>query len=107
MRITITARHCDVATELATRARAQLARLERIAPRPHDARVLFVADNGRPLVEVRLHAARGVLHVAKARGSDHRTALDAAVAKVRRQLDKSPARRRAARGRRARTRELR
>lgn len=107
MRITITARHCDVGAELETRARALLARLERIAPRPHDARIWFVADNGRPMVEVRLHAARGVLHVAKARGSDHRTALDAAVAKVRRQLDKSPMRRRAARARRARTREPR
>lgn len=93
MRITITARHCDVAEELRMRARALLARLERIAPRPHDARVLFVADNGRPLVEVRLHVARGGVHVAKARGGDHRSALDAAVAKVRRQLDKSPIRR--------------
>lgn len=107
MRITITARHCDVADELRMRARALLARLERIAPRPHDARILFVADNGRPLVEVRLHAARGVLHVAKARAGDHRTALDAAVAKVRRQLDKSPVRRRAGARRRARTPELR
>ncbi|HEV2750603.1 MAG TPA: HPF/RaiA family ribosome-associated protein [Gemmatimonadales bacterium] len=107
MRITITARHCDVADELRTRARALLARLERIAPRPQDARILFVADNGRPLVEVRLHAARGVLHVAKARAGDHRSALDAAVAKVRRQLDKSPIRRRAGHGRRARTPELR
>jgi len=107
MRITITARHCDIADELRIRARALLARLERIAPRPHDARVLFVADNGRPLVEVRLHAARGILHVAKARGGDHRTALDAAVAKVRRQLDKSPIRRRASSRWRAGAPELR
>jgi ribosome-associated translation inhibitor RaiA len=54
-----------------------------------------------------LHAARGVLHVAKARAGDHRSALDAAVAKVRRQLDKSPIRRRAGHARRARTPELR
>jgi ribosomal subunit interface protein len=102
MRITITARHCDVADELRARARDLLARLERFALRPQDARVLFVADNGHPLVEVRLHAGRGVLHVGKARGGDHRTALDAAVAKVRRQLDKSPIRRRANASRRAR-----
>src|SRR4029077_21211090 len=107
MRITITARHCDVAAELETRARELLARLERIALRPHDARILFLADNGRALVEVRLPAARGALHVAKARAGDHRTALDAAVAKVRRQLDKSPIRRRAASRRRARARESR
>ena len=105
MRITITARHCDVADELRARARTLLERIGRIAPRPHDSRILFVADNGRPLVEVRLHAARGVLHVAKARGSDHRSALDAAVAKVRRQLDKSPGPRRALTRRRAPGRE--
>lgn len=101
MRITITARHCEIADDLRLRARALLARLERIAPRPHDGRVLFIADNGRPTVEVRLHLARGVVLVGTAGAGDQRTALDRAIAKVRRQLDKSPARRRAS-GARAR-----
>jgi ribosomal subunit interface protein len=96
MRITITARHCEIPEELRARARARLEHLARIAPRPHEGRVVFVADNGRPTVEVRLHAARGAVHVGTARGADHRTALDLAVAKVRRQLDKSPHRRRTA-----------
>jgi ribosomal subunit interface protein len=96
MRITITARHCEIPDELRARARERLERLARIAPRPQDGRVVFVADHGRPTVEVRLHIARGVVHVGTARGADHRTALDHAVAKVRRQLDKAPTRRRGA-----------
>jgi len=95
MRITITARHCEVPPELRARARRLIERLARLAPRPHDARVVFDADHGRPSVEVRLHAARGVLHVGTARGADQSSALNLAAAKVRRQLDKSPVRRRA------------
>ena len=96
MRITITARHCELAPEVRARARALVERLARVAPRPHDARVVFDADHGRPAVEVRLHAARGVLHVGTARAADQSSALNLAVAKVRRQLDKSPMRRRGA-----------
>src|SRR6266480_2737922 len=107
MRITITARHCEVPDELRARARERLARLARIAARPHDGRVVFVADHGRPTVEVRLHTARGTVHVGTARGADHRTALDLAVAKVRRQLDKAPAGRRRVATRRALEREPR
>src|SRR5213083_1599408 len=101
MRITITARHCEIPDELRGRARA------RLAPRPHDGRVVFVADHGRPTVEVRLHTARGAVHVGTARGADHRTALDLAVAKVRRQLDKASTRRRGAATRRTLEREPR
>jgi ribosomal subunit interface protein len=96
MRITITARHCDIPDALRARARAQLERLARIATRPHDGNVVFVADNGRPMVEVRLHTVRGAVLVGRARAADHRSALDQAAAKVRRQLDKAPTRRRAA-----------
>ena len=96
MRITITARHRELAPELRTRARDLVERLARIAPHPHDARVVFDADHGQATVEVRLHAARGALHVGTARGEDQSSALNLAVAKVRRQLDKSPMRRRAA-----------
>ena len=93
--------------ELRARARTVLERLQRVAPRPHDGRVLFVADHGRPTAEVRLHVARGVVLVGTARGADLRTALDLAAAKIRRQLDKSPARRRGTATRRDRAREPR
>ena len=107
MRITITARHTPVADELRGRAQALLARLARLAPRAPDGQVIFVEDHGRPTVEVRLHAGRGTTHVGTAEAADLRTALDRAVAKVRRQLDHAPGRRRVGRRRRARAREPR
>src|SRR5207237_792206 len=48
MRITITARHCELAPEVRARARALVERLARVAPRPQDARVVFDADDRRP-----------------------------------------------------------
>jgi ribosome-associated translation inhibitor RaiA len=50
--------------------------------------VIFADDHGEAAVEVRLHTARGTVHVGKALAGDHRTALDLAIARVRRQLDK-------------------
>lgn len=88
MRITITARHCVIPDELRARARALLERLGKVAARPHDGRVIFADDHGEAAVEVRLHTARGKVHVGKALADDHRTALDLAIARVRRQLDK-------------------
>lgn len=95
MRVTVTARHCEVSGELRARARELLERLGRVAGRPHDAQVTFAEDHGEASVELRLHTARGVVHVGRAFGADHRSALDRAAARVRRQLDKTaPSRRR-------------
>jgi ribosomal subunit interface protein len=104
MQITITARHCEVPEVLRERARTLLERLARVAPRPHHGKVLFIRDHG-PTVEIQLHVPHGEIHVGRAQGADHASALDLAVAKVRRQLDKSPRRRRKGAGRRT-TREL-
>jgi ribosome-associated translation inhibitor RaiA len=108
MRITVTARHCDIPEELRLRARALLERLGKVATRPHDGQVIFSEDHGAPVAEVRLHTARGMVHVGTADGADHRSALDRAAGKVRRQLGKAaPGRRRAAAARRALEREPR
>ncbi len=88
MRITITARHCEIPDELRARARTLVERLAKIAARPHDARVTFADDHGAAAVELRLHTARGKVYVGKAQADDHRTALDSAAQRVRRQLDK-------------------
>ena len=88
MRITITARHVEIPDELRARARTLLDRLGKVAARPHDAQVVFADDHGEAAVEVRLHTARGKVYVGKALADDHRTALDLAIARVRRQLDK-------------------
>ncbi|HEY7686394.1 MAG TPA: HPF/RaiA family ribosome-associated protein [Gemmatimonadales bacterium] len=93
MRITVTARHCDVSSDLRERARALVHRLARVASRPHDGQVIFADDHGVATVELRLHTARGVVVVGRAEATDHRSALDRAAARVRRQLDKSPTKR--------------
>lgn len=88
MQTTITARHCDIPDELRARARERLDRLGKVAARPQDGQVLFAEDHGQAVVEIRLRAPRGQVFVARASASDHRSALDRAAARVRRQLDK-------------------
>ncbi|MBI4543101.1 MAG: ribosome-associated translation inhibitor RaiA [Gemmatimonadetes bacterium] len=99
MRITITARHHEVPDALRQRAEAVVVRVARLAARPTSAQVTFDVLRRRATAELILKAARGAVHVASARASNHRSALDLAVAKLRRQLDKrAPGRRRAALG---------
>ena len=63
------------------------------APRPVDGTVVFdMADHKsvteRHQAEVRLHLAHGEVLVAAGAADDHRTALDRAEARLRRQLEK-------------------
>jgi ribosome-associated translation inhibitor RaiA len=98
MRITITAtRHCDIPPGLRARARLVLERAAKRAGRPLDGQAVFGAAHGTATVELRLHAARRRVQVARADATDHRTALDRAGRRLRHQLDKAaPVRRRAA-----------
>lgn len=105
MRVTITARHTKVSDDLRQRARELVDRLAKVASRPEDAQVIFGDDHDVAVVELRLHVARGDVLVGRAEGTDHRSALDRAAARVRRQLDKSPAKRSGPARRRARARE--
>ena len=56
------------------------------ARRPHHAQVTFSDDHGEAAVEIEVHVPRGKIHVAKAEAPDHRSALDAAIARMKRQL---------------------
>ncbi len=76
-----------------------------VAPRPVDAQVILSDDHALAIAELRLHVARGQVLVGRAEAADHRSALDRAAARVRRQLDKSPAKRNGAARRRAGARE--
>lgn len=89
MQTTITVRHCEVPEALRERALAVSERLAQFAPRPLEAAVVFDADGLRQVVELRLHVARGETFIAKGEGADHRTALDRAEDKLRRQLEKA------------------
>jgi ribosomal subunit interface protein len=89
MHTTITARHCDIPDALRERALQVTERLGSLASRPLDAAVTFEADGLGRRVELRLHDSRGELFVAKGEAPDHRTALDRAEEKLRRQLEKA------------------
>jgi ribosomal subunit interface protein len=99
MQTTITARHCEISDALRERARTVVERLGAFAHRPIESAVVFDTDGGKPTAELRLHAARGELLVAHGEADDHRTALDRAEEKLRRQLDKDRANPKARRSR--------
>lgn len=89
MQTTITARHCEVADALRAHALTVVERLGNLAPRPMEMAVVFDADGASQTVELRLHVARGEILVAKGEGTDHRSALDRAEEKLRRQLERA------------------
>ena len=95
MHTTITARHCEVSEPLRERAITVMERLGNLASRPIDMTVVFDADGIQQTVELRLHVPRGEILVAKGEGADHRTALDRAEDKLRRQVERVSDRRRA------------
>lgn len=89
MQVKITTRRAEIPDALRERAESVVTRLARLAVRPTSAHVTFTTvANQRAQAEIVLNAARGAVHVASAEADDHRTALDRASAKVRRQLDK-------------------
>lgn len=99
MQTTITARHCDISADLRTRATEVLGRLGALLTRPVEGVVVFDVAPAAARAEIRLHGSRGGDLIATGEGRDHRTALDRAEDKLRRQAVKAGSRRsRAARG---------
>ena len=92
MQTTITARHCEISDALRERALAVVERLGNVATRPMEASVVFDTDGLQQTAELRLHLATGDLLVAGGEAADHRTALDRAEEKLRKQLEKASAR---------------
>ena len=92
MRITVTVRHIELPDELRERAEELVEKAIALAHRPLHAEVIFDADHGKRLVEIRLTMTRGSMKVAHAEADDFRSALDAAVQKLRSQLDKDSGR---------------
>jgi putative sigma-54 modulation protein len=91
MQTTITARHCEISEALRERAFTVVERLGNIATRPIEATVVFDAEGLQQTAELRLHVSRGEVLVAKGDAEDHRTALDRAEDKLRKQLEKASA----------------
>jgi ribosomal subunit interface protein len=88
MNTTITARHCEISDELRTRAIAVLTRLSPLVSRAVDGVVIFDVAATRATAEIRFTGS-GEHHSATGEEKDHRTALDRAEDKIRRQLDKA------------------
>lgn len=86
MRITITARHTEIDDDLRAHTRELVEKVVKLVRRPHHAQVIFTEDHGEAGVEIEVHAPRGRVHVAKSSAADQRSALDLAIARVKRQL---------------------
>jgi ribosome-associated translation inhibitor RaiA len=93
MPVTITARHCELTELLRERAQEIAERLEARAGRPSDVSVIFDLEAGVSTAELRLLASGQEPILSTGRGDDHRTALDQAEARLRRQLEKPGTRR--------------
>jgi len=89
MTSSITARHCEISDELRARTETVLSRLEGHVAGPIDAAVVFDVVPTGGTAEIRIHASRGEVYVASAEAKDHRSALDRAEDRIRRQLDKA------------------
>ena len=92
MQTTITARHCEIYDGLRERTQAIVDRLGSIAPRAMESTVVFDSEGTQQTVELRLHVAGGEILVARGEGTDHRTALDRAEERLRRQLERASTR---------------
>lgn len=89
MQTIITARHCEISAALKERALSVVERLGSLASRPVESAVVFDVEGPSQTAELRLHLSAGTLLVAKGEAGDHRSALDRAEEKLRRQLEKS------------------
>ena len=100
MRVIITARHVEIDDDLRAHARDLVEKVAKLVRRPQNAQVIFSDDHGEAEVEIQLHVPRARIHVAKSVAPDHSSALDLAIARVKRQLldeKKAPRPRRASR----------
>ena len=86
MNTTITVRHCELPAATRERLEQVAARLEGLTARVLDITAVCDMDGDDSTVELRLRLGGGDVLVAAASAGDHRTALDRAEDKVRRQL---------------------
>lgn len=97
MQVTVTALHCEITDALQERAEQVAQRIAAIAHRPIGCTVVFGVEAQASTAEVRLQDGHGEVLVASGDGPDHRTALDRAEERVRRQIESAAGRSRRAR----------
>ena len=89
MRTTISVRHTRISDAIRSRAEAVMERLGALSPHALESTVVFDRESIAHRVEVRLHVRGGQILVGAGSGPDHRTALDRAEEKLRRQLGRT------------------
>lgn len=89
MRTTISVRHCEITEALRARAESTMTRLAHLSPHALESKVVFDRGPASHQVEIRLHVRGGLVLAGAGRGRDHRTALDRAEDKLRRQLERT------------------
>lgn len=89
MQTMITARHCEISDELRARTQEVVDRLAAVAQNPIEATVVYDVEGAARTVELRFHVAASEVLVAGGQAQDHRSALDAAEAKMRKQLTRA------------------
>jgi len=89
MKTTVTARHCEITDELRDRALEVMNRFEKLSPHALDGDVVFDVGPEGQSAELRLHVRRGQILVGTGVAGDHRTALDRAEDKLRKQLERA------------------
>ena len=92
MDTTITVRHCEIPDALREHAAAVAERVAGVASRPMETTVVFDMEGVECVAELRLHVAGGELLVARGEGPDHRTALDRAEERLKRQASRASGR---------------
>ena len=85
MDVGITARHSEIPSSVADRARERVGALERFEPQATAADIIFDLDHGVSRAEIKLVTA-GRTSVAHGSGNTFRAALDEAVERLTRQL---------------------
>src|SRR5690606_22098253 len=89
MQTTITARHCEISDELRARAQEVVDRLAAVAQNPTEATVVFGVEGATQTAELRFHIPAREVLVASGEAQDHRSALDTAEARMRKQLTRA------------------
>ena len=94
MRVQITARHCEVPSDVLERTQSAIEALTRYEPRASAGDVVYSEEKLSKKVEVLIHIDREQPVVAHGEGSEFRTALDEVVERLSRRLRRQRERRR-------------
>lgn len=86
MRITITERHCQVPSRVATRTESVVGGLNKYEERATAAEVIFTDEKHTKKAEVIVHIDGAPHVVAKGEGADFRSAIDQATDRIKRRL---------------------